>query len=152
MASASVEARVTRPSADPTRSRILDAALDLFADLSFHGATTRQIAAHADVSQPSLNYHFRTKDELWRAAVDRLFSQLNDALATRLDGLRGVDEVTTAKLVLREFVLFSAAHPQLHRIITQECKGEGERVDWLVERHIRPLYELTTDLFQRLAD
>jgi TetR/AcrR family transcriptional regulator len=149
---AATDARVTRPSADATRSRILDAALDLFADLSFDGATTRQIAAHAEVSQPSLNYHFRTKEELWRATVDRLFSQLNEAMANRLDGLRGVDPVTTAKLVMREFILFSAAHPQLHRIITQECKGEGERVDWLVEQHVRPLYEQTTDLFQRLVD
>jgi len=149
---AAADARVTRPSADATRSRILDAALDLFADLSFDGATTRQIAAHAEVSQPSLNYHFRTKEELWRATVDRLFSQLNEAMANRLDGLRGVDQVTTAKLVMREFILFSAAHPQLHRIITQECKGEGERVDWLVEQHVRPLYEQTTDLFRRLVD
>jgi TetR/AcrR family transcriptional regulator len=149
---ATADVRVTRPSADATRSRILDAALDLFADLSFDGATTRQIAAHAEVSQPSLNYHFRTKEELWRATVDRLFSRLNEAMANRLDGLRGVDQVTTAKLVMREFILFSAAHPQLHRIITQECKGEGERVDWLVEQHVRPLYEQTTDLFQRLVD
>ena len=146
------DTRVTRPSADATRARILDAALDLFADLSFDGATMRAIAVRADVSQPSVSYHFRTKDELWRAAVDRLFVQLDATLLGRIEGLRGVDELTMAKLVVRDFITFSAAHPQLHRIITQESKGEGQRIDWLVDEHIRPLYEMTTRLFQRLVE
>lgn len=152
MATATEPRRTTRPSADATRDRILTAALDLFADLSFDGATTREIAARAGVSQPSLNYHFRTKDELWRAAVDRLFAELRADLGTRIEGLRGVDLVPMAKLVIRDFIAFSAAHPQLHRIITQESKGEGERIDWLVDQHVRPLYDLTTDLFARLVE
>jgi len=144
--------RATRPSADATRERILDAALDLFSELSVDGAKTRDIAAQAEVTQPLLNYHFRTKDDLWRSAVDRLFEALNRALSERAQGLRGVDEPTMARLMVREFVYFSAAHPQLHRIITQECKSDGPRMDWLVERHIRPLYETTTALLARLVE
>jgi TetR/AcrR family transcriptional regulator len=152
MAQSTAAARVTRPSADATRKRILAAALDLFSEISFDGATTREIAARADVTQPLLNYHFSSKDELWRAAVDGLFAELNEALSSRAQGLRGVDELTVAKLVVREFIYFSAAHPQLHRIITQECKSDGPRMDWLVERHIRPRYEQTVALFARLVD
>jgi TetR/AcrR family transcriptional regulator len=144
--------RATRPSADATRGRILDAALDLFSELSFDGATTRDIAARAEVTQPLLNYHFRTKDDLWRSAVDRLFETLHQALSARAQGLRGVDELTLARLMVREFVYFSAAHPQLHRIVTQECKSDGPRMDWLVDRHIRPLYEMATGLFTRLVE
>jgi hypothetical protein len=55
-----------------------------------------------------LNYHFAGKEELWRAAVDDVEG--------RLSGLRGVDDVTPAKLMVRHFVEFSAANPQLHRI------------------------------------
>ena len=141
-----------RPSADATRERILAAALDLFSELSFDGATTREIATRAGVTQPLLNYHFSSKDELWRAAVDGLFAELNEALTARAEGLRGVDELTVAKLLVREFVYFSAAHPQLHRIITQECKSDGPRMDWLVERHVRPIYEQTTAMFAGLVD
>lgn len=144
--------RSTRPSADATRDRILDAALDLFSELSFDGATTREIAARAGVTQPLLNYHFSSKDELWRAAVERLFDALAIELTAREDGLRGVDERTVARLLVREFIAFSARHPQLHRIITQECKADGPRMDWLVERHIRPLYERATALFARLVE
>jgi len=144
-------ARATRPSADATRERIVIAALDLFSELSFDGATTREIAARAGVTQPLLNYHFSSKDDLWSAAVDRIFAELNEALTARAQGLRGVDELTMAKLMIREFVYFSATHPQLHRIITQECKADGLRMDWLVERHVRPVYEQAAAMFDGLV-
>lgn len=142
---------VTRPSADPTRDRILAAAVDLFAERSFDGATTREIANRAGVTQPLVSYHYKSKDDLWRAAVDSLFDSLRHAMAERMHGLRGVDEVTVAKLRVREFITFSARNPHLHRIITQESKADGPRMDWLVEQHVRPLYENTVELFERLA-
>ncbi len=145
-------ARSTRPSADATRERILAAAIDLFADASFDGASTREIATRAGVTQPLLNHHFSSKLDLWRAAVDELFGQLATTLSVRRTGLRGVDELTVARLVVREFILFSAGHPQLHRIITQECKADTPRMDWLVERHVRPLYETTAAMLSRLAE
>jgi AcrR family transcriptional regulator len=145
-------ARSTRPSADPTRERILDAALDVFAEHSFDGASTREIASRAGVTQPLLNYHFKSKIDLWRAAVDRLFASLTTTLADRVRGLRGVDGVTTMRLIVREFVYFSARNPQLHRIITGECKADGPRMDWLVDRHIRPLYEETVAQLAHLAE
>jgi TetR/AcrR family transcriptional regulator len=134
------------------RDRILAAALDVFSERGFDGASTRDIAARAGVTQPLLHYHFTSKDELWRAAVDDVFATLGSAMTTRFEGLRGVDDVTVTRLLVREFISFSARNPQLHRIITQECKVDGPRMDWLVERHIRPLYEATTARFAALAD
>jgi TetR/AcrR family transcriptional regulator len=141
----------TRPSADPTRDRILAAAVDLFSEKSFDGASTREIATRAGVTQPLVSYHYKSKDDLWRAAVDSLFAELRHALAARSDGLRGVDEVTSAKLRVREFITFSARNPQLHRIITQESKADGPRMDYLVDHHVRPLYASTVEMFEHLA-
>ena len=143
--------KTQRPSANPTRDRILAAAADLFSERSFDGATTREIAARAGVTQPLLNYHFRSKDELWQAAVDSLFDLLNQTMSERAAGLRGVDEITSAKLRVREFITFSARNPQLHRIIMQESKADGPRMDYLVDRHVRPIYERTTEMFEQLA-
>lgn len=134
-----------------TRDRILAAALELFADRSYDGASTRAIAERAGVSQPSLAYHFHSKDELWRAAVDSLFATMRERLGARVGDLDGGDDVATAELVVREFIAFSAAHPQLHRIILQESKAEGTRMDWMVDTHVRPLYEATTAMFARLS-
>jgi TetR/AcrR family transcriptional regulator len=150
MTPTAVTQRATRPSADATRERVLTAALDLFSELSYEGATTREIATRAGVTQPLLNYHFSSKEALWQAAVDGLFAELTEVLAIRAWGLRGVDELISAKLLVREFIYFSASHPQLHRIITQECKTDGPRMDWLVDHHIRPHYNQAASLFERL--
>lgn len=143
--------RTTRPSADATRDRIVTAAIDLFSERSFDGATTRNIAAQAGVTQPLVTYHFHSKEELWRAAVDSLFELLNQTMETRASGLRGVDEIISAKLLVREFITFSARNPQLHRIIMQESKADSSRMDYLVNRHVRPIYERTVELFESLA-
>lgn len=146
------EDRTTRPSADPTRDRIITAAADLFSERSFEGATTRLIAARAEVTQPLLNYHFRSKASLWEAAVDALFITLAETMNHRREGLRGVDEVATAKLLVREFIVFSARNPQLHRMIMQESKADGPRMDYLVDNHVKPIFDLTTALFGRLTE
>ncbi|MGH9016262.1 MAG: TetR/AcrR family transcriptional regulator [Acidimicrobiales bacterium] len=140
-----------RPAADARRDRIVAAAAELFSERSFDGATTRDIAARAGVTQPLLNYHFHSKQELWQAAVDSLFALLNQVMDERALGLRGVDEITRAKLLVREFITFSARNPQLHRIIMQESKADGSRMDYLVDRHVRPIYERTIEIFGSLA-
>ena len=150
-ASTASKERVTRPSADATRDRIVAAATELFSERSFDGATTRDIAGRAGVTQPLLTYHFHSKEELWRAAVDSIFESLNTTMDQRASGLRGVDEITSAKLLVREFITFSARNPQLHRIIMQESKADSPRMDYLVDRHVRPIYERTIELFGSLA-
>lgn len=112
----------------------------------------RGIASRADVTQPLVSYHFGSKAELWRACIDSLFALLESTIDGRLAGLRGVDDVTTAKLLVREFIVFSARHPQLHRIIMQESKSDGPRMDYLVDTHVRPIYERTTALLASLAE
>ena len=147
----SVEARPRRPGAGVTRERILGAALELFSERSFEGASTRLIAERAGVQQPLLAYHFGSKEELWRAAVGQLFDELTSALGERIFGLRGVEDSAVAKLVVAEFVRFSATHPQLHRIIMQECKADGSRLEWLVEQHIRPLFDAAVAMLEPLV-
>ena len=124
-----------------TRDRLVEAALLVFADLGFEGATTREIAKRAGVALAALPYHFETKEALWRAAADRIFGQLGGAFRTRLAGLDGVDLPTRLRLILRDFVRFQAEHPELHRFMIQEGIGKSPRLAWLVETHIRPIYD-----------
>lgn len=124
-----------------TRERLVDAALAVFGDLGFAGASTREIARRAGVALAALPYHFTTKDALWRAAADRIFGELNARIGRRLEGLDGVDRATQLRLVLREFVRFSAEHPELHRFMTQVALTKSARLAWLVETHVRPMYD-----------
>ena len=54
-----------RPS-DFTRERILKAAARLFAERGYDATSIRTLAAKAGVNQAAINYHFKSKDGLYR--------------------------------------------------------------------------------------
>ena len=140
-----------RPSASETRLRLVEAAIGEFSDKGFGGATTRGIASRAGVVLASLPYHFKTKDALWRAAADHLFGLFRDQFVRRIEGLEGVDPLTRVRLLLRDFVMFSASHPELHRLLVQDGGERTERMEWLVAEHVRPMFEFTRRLIDELA-
>ena len=131
-----------------TRERLVEAALEAFARHGFEGATTRAIARRAGVALAALPYHFTTKEALWKAAADRIFGRLGDTFRRRLAGLEGVELATRLRLVLRDFVRFQAAHPELHRFMIQAGIARSPRLEWLVEAHIRPLHEFVRALVE----
>jgi AcrR family transcriptional regulator len=135
----------------PAPERILSAALAAFAERGFDGATTREIAADAGVPQGLVTYHFESKQALWQAAVDWVFRALAAELRGTLDALVDVDPATRLRALMKRFVRFSAAHPELHRFMVQEGAHDGPRLRWLTERHLRPLYEASTTLIREAA-
>jgi len=56
--------------ADQTRARILDAAIREFSEHGLAGARTEQIAEAAGVNKALLYYYFRSKDDLYTAALE----------------------------------------------------------------------------------
>jgi len=58
----------TRPS-KITRMRIIKAAARIFAEHGYEGASIRNIVANADVNQAAINYHFGSKEGLYRAVL-----------------------------------------------------------------------------------
>ena len=136
-----------------TREALLDAALSEFAAHGFEGASTRSIAAVAGTHQPQINYHFESKDELWRAAVDHLFAQLDDAVARHLRELPPAsDDRARFARGVRAFVRAAAELPELNRIMVQEATIDSDRLDWIVERHTRPRFEILTSDWRRLRN
>jgi len=59
---------MTRPS-EFTRERILKTAARLFAEHGYEATSIRTLAAKARVNQAAINYHFRTKDGLYREVL-----------------------------------------------------------------------------------
>jgi len=52
------------------RQQILEAALDIFAEHGFDGATTKAIVAKADVTQGLIYFYFASKEDLFYAAFE----------------------------------------------------------------------------------
>lgn len=61
--------RPLRSDRPDTRDRILEAALEVFSERGFDGATVRQIAAKVGVSDPALYAHFKGKLEIFEALL-----------------------------------------------------------------------------------
>jgi len=59
-----------------TKDRILQAAQEVFAERGFDGASTREIAARADVNISSLHYHWDSKETLYRGIFAHIYRQL----------------------------------------------------------------------------
>src|ERR1700693_1370226 len=127
--------RTSRASASKadTRARIIAAAREAFSSMGFEGASLRSVAKEAGVQHQLATYYFKTKEELWMEVMDELAIGFFDQLGKRIRGLEGVDVATKLRLVVREFVKYSAEYPQLHRLMTMEGRRESERLAWLIK-------------------
>lgn len=120
---------------DATRQRIVDAAIDTFAEHGFAASSTRDIANRAHVTQGLLTYHFTSKDELWRAAADQIFGMLVAALplAPPLGG-------TDVRAAIRAYVHLAADQPELFHFMVDAGRHDDGRMRWLVETHLAPFF------------
>jgi TetR/AcrR family transcriptional regulator len=125
---------------EQTCQRIVDVAVEVFAAKGFRAAATRDIAARAKVSQGLITYHFGSKNELWKAAMDRIFEELRTALRTALATDALADPVERLRDVIARYVRFVAGHPELFRVMVEEGKRADARMRWLVDTHLAPLY------------
>ena len=81
--------QATRLSAAERRDDVLDAALAVFAERGYDGASTEDIARAAGISQPYLFRLFGTKKELFKATVSRCFRETLELFQRAAEGLRG---------------------------------------------------------------
>jgi AcrR family transcriptional regulator len=70
-----------------TRTRILDAAEELFMLHGFEATSMRQLTARAGVNLAAVNYHFGSKDALIEAVFRRRLDQMNATRIAELDRL-----------------------------------------------------------------
>ena len=70
-ASQLVRKQLIASSADRTRQRLLDAATETLNRVGIQGATTREIARRAGVNEVTLFRHFKSKEQLLRAVLQR---------------------------------------------------------------------------------
>lgn len=125
-----------------TQQKLLDAAIAAFSENGYKGTSTRDIAERAGVHHPLITYHFKNKEQLWRAAVDKIFSDFNVEFEKALSIQRGEDVKIRAIKLVRAYLKHTHRQPALHKIVVQESNQPSRRLEWLSERHLRPLREV----------
>ncbi|HSA90251.1 MAG TPA: TetR family transcriptional regulator [Burkholderiales bacterium] len=109
-----------------TRTRILDAAEELFMQHGFEGTSMRQLTSRAGVNLAAVNYHFGSKDALIEAVFRRRLDPMNVERIAELDQLESTNCVS-AQAVIRAFV-----QPSLRMI--EDARGGGRNFIRLLGR------------------
>lgn len=121
-------ARKPAPVGADRRQLILEAALDVFAEQGFEGATTKAIAARADVTHGLIYFYFASKEDLFQAAFEHTLRGAFDELK-----LPGADELEEEPAAVIEhslaFMLETITSPRVSSLarIMMRMAANGDR-------------------------
>lgn len=135
-----------------TQQKLLDAAIEAFSENGFKGTSTRDIAARAGVHHPLITYHFKNKDQLWRAAADHIFSAFTRSLSKSLEENRNMDAKKRMSAMIYAYVNYAKSQPALHKVVVQEASCPSPRLEWLIDTHLKPFFEASFSLLGELQD
>lgn len=135
-----------------TQKKLLDAAIEAFSENGYKGTSTRDIAERAGVHHPLITYHFKNKDRLWRAAAHRVFGDYSESLTRVAEDNRGMDLKTRAASAIRAYVYYAKSRPAMHKMMVQESSYPNPRLDWLVATHIKPFFDASFNIVEKLQE
>lgn len=146
--------------ATATRMRILLAAEGEFADHGFDGASVRQIALRADVPVALINYHFGSKEGLYRAIFEMRAPMIIDQRIAGLrlaemepDQERKVEMIVKAVLVPNLHMRSTEKNSSYARILAREVSDPKSHHRKVVAEFFDPIaYKVTEALHKAMPD
>lgn len=131
------------------RSRILDAALDVFSQHGYRGSTLDQIAEASGLSKPNILYYFDGKEEIHVTLLNQLMETWLDPLVT-LDA-EG-DPLTEVLNYVRRKLDMAHTLPRESRLFAGEILQGAPRMTPHLQRLLRPLFDEKCALIQLWID
>ena len=118
-------------------NKVLDAALQLFADKGFAATSVREIVLKAGLTKPALYYHFGSKEGLLKAILDEGFAEFEVRVRQNIEF--AVDARDALVKFLEACFEIASNKPQLATLIYQvsfgsEVSSGGVDVSEIVER------------------
>jgi AcrR family transcriptional regulator len=110
-----------------TRTRILDAAEELFMQHGFEGTSMRPLTSKAGVNLAAVNYHFGSKHALIEAVFRRRLDPMNLARIAELEMLEAQERPSSPETIIRAFIT-----PGLR--LLEDAKGGGRNFARLLGR------------------
>jgi len=122
-----------------TRTRLIEAASQVFASLGVPGATTREIARVAGVNEVTLFRHFASKEQLLKAVIENAIAVQTEALANPEAWTQ--DLRTDLHNYAQLYHAMLTAQEDLIRTFIGEAKRHPEAAKKVIEEAARPLGE-----------
>ncbi len=115
---------------DRSRAAILDAAEPLFAERGYDATSLNDVGAMAGVSRGTPGYFFGSKADLYRAVLERCFTEVREAVRAGRERALASNrsaERSSWPAPSRDYFDFLAARPNFVRLIEREALA-GETV------------------------
>ncbi|MCB1709259.1 MAG: TetR/AcrR family transcriptional regulator [Halioglobus sp.] len=124
--------------APSTAERILDAAETLFAEKGYSATSLGDVADRVGIRSPSLYNHFRNKEALYLAVLERLLEDFSAPLQEL-----GKSPVTHERVFqwLDTIVRQHHANPNLARLLQHAALSGGPHTNELIDRLFRPMFQ-----------
>ena len=129
-----------------TKTRLLDAAEQLFAQRGYHNTSLRAITDRAKANIASVNYHFGGKEGLITSVIERRLLPLNTLRLKKLDEVSILAQQRNRPPHPRE-VLAAFIEPTLH--FRTSCAGAGNFIT-LIGRSLSEPDDTVRTIFLRL--
>ena len=129
---------------------ILLAALRAFADRGYDGTSVRELNQQLGVSHNLLYRRFGSKEQLWRATVDRWIGEVVAELATAIPD-DATDPLETLRRLIVRFIEVQARRPEIARLMNVESSIDGPRLRYLFDRFLAPWVAMADDLTEELV-
>jgi TetR/AcrR family transcriptional regulator, regulator of cefoperazone and chloramphenicol sensitivity len=131
------------------KEKIIIAAEEIFANYHYKHATIKMICDLAKVNIASVNYHFRSKKELYLEVMASLNNRANYKIADILDyKIEKVSQCEWEKFIAKLTATYTSQSDdptvkQWHKIIFREFNNPSEVFDEIYKLYIFPVLEHT---------
>lgn len=120
---------------DQTRLAVLEAAIRLFAERGYEGASLPLVAKTCGVPVPLIVYHFKTKELLWREAVGLIYARVERHIGGHAEAISAATGRERYRRAIRAHITALAAYPEYMRIFVQEGTQRSDRLRWMIDTH-----------------
>lgn len=130
-----------------TRQALLDAAEEVFGELTYDRASVAEITRRAGVAQGTFYVYFRDKESAFVQLVRELNHGLRRAIATSVEGL--TDRIAIERTGFRTFYDYVSRHHALYKIVREAEFVSPEIYRWhygrLAEGYVKGLQAAAAD-------
>ena len=142
----------TRLSAHARRQALVDTALVVFAEGSYRGTTTAEIARKAGVSEPILYRHFASKRDLYLSCIEeawrRLRTRWEELLAAEPDPAQWLSVMARSYICLRDAKSGVVVSDLWMQAVVEA--GDDPEVRKFLKRHMREVHDYMADVISRV--
>lgn len=130
----------TKNKRDARRQEIINVAIDIFYEYGYHKASMRDIARKVGVTQASLYYHFRNKEEICYTIVNQAS---NDLLLTLKSILRQKkDPIENLKDIIIGQILMMKTRRKEVKILIEDKKFLSAELNKLIKEQEKTTFDL----------